>query len=107
MVQLRDNVLRDEFSAKRRDVIWRRVQAIVERNANVRSSVREGRAGEISRVWEWIGIVPSLEDTWSGGRRESGRKWNDYRPEYHGAPEGSAGPLVVEQRRWDEGRPIY
>ena len=107
MVQLRDDVLRDEFSAKRRDGIWKRVQAIVERNANVRSSVREGRAGEISRVWEWIGSMPALEDTWSGGRRESGRKWDDSRPEYARTADQGTSPVGIEPRKWDEGRPLY
>ena len=109
--RLRDDVLRAEFSAKRREDIWRRVTAVVEVNANVRSSVREDANGEVSRVWEWIGSLP-IEDEWSD-RRRSGR--------YSLLPEGAdtagrSGPAPVEGgrgkegadvRRWDEGRPIY
>lgn len=55
---LRDDVLRDEFSAKRREQLWKRVQGKVEGNANVRSAVRESRTGDVGRVWEWVGAVP-------------------------------------------------
>lgn len=113
--QLRDDILRDEFSAKRRERIWKQVKAVVEMNANVRASVREGRGGEISRVWEWIGSLGVLgEEAWSGGRK-SGTGRVSY---------GSSGVVdngivgssptqarargeMVEQRKWDEGRPIY
>ena len=59
--QLRDDVLREEFDLKRRESMWKRVRAVVESNANVRASVREGRGGEVSRVWEWIGHLGLLE----------------------------------------------
>jgi hypothetical protein len=105
--QLRDDVLRDEFSAKSREHLWKKVKAVVELNANVRASVREGRGGEISRVWEWIGSVGALEDGWASGRRGSGR--------YSlGAAVGSSPTDGVEARQeithrgtWDEGHPIY
>ncbi|KAI9673874.1 MAG: inner nuclear membrane protein enriched at telomere/subtelomere region [Caeruleum heppii] len=71
--QLRDDVLRDEFSPKRREQLWKRVQQVVEMNANVRASVKETRGGDVSRVWEWIGSVGRVEDGWSGTRRDSGR----------------------------------
>jgi hypothetical protein len=100
---MRDDVLRDEFSAKRREAIWKRVKDVVEMNANIRPSVREGRAGEISRVWEWIGSVGNLEDVWSGGRRESGR----YSMGPIGTQDGRLSPKPEEPRKWDEGRPIY
>lgn len=113
--QLRDDVLRDEFSAKRREGIWKQVKAVVEMNANVRASVREGRGGEISRVWEWIGSLGVLgEEAWSGGRKSGGN-----RPSYgfggvvdngivgsNSAGGGTKGEMI-EQRKWDEGRPIY
>ncbi|KAI9886375.1 MAG: hypothetical protein M1823_001829 [Watsoniomyces obsoletus] len=109
--QLRDDVLRDEFSARRRKELWRPVEKVVEMNANVRASVRENRGGEVSRVWEWIGSVGNLEDGSSGGaRRQSGRFSLG-----SVAPESSPTPPVysVESsrpdtaRRWDEGRPVF
>lgn len=115
--QLRDDVLRDEFSAKRRERLWKRVKAVVEMNANVRASVREGRGGDVSRVWEWIGSVGFIEDAWgvAGGRRDSSRLSLGV-----GGAVGGSSPVVVgegsgneggrremEQRRWDEGRPVY
>ena len=105
--QMRDDVLRDEFSAKRREAIWKRVKTVVEANANVRPSVREGRAGEVSRVWEWIGSVGLMEDAWSGERRKGGRY--SYSP--LATPDGIATSEgkgdVVEQRKWDEGHPMF
>jgi hypothetical protein len=105
---MRDDVLRDEFSATRRLAIWKRVEAIVGANANVRTVQKEDRAGDYSRVWEWIGSIKALEDQFSAGRRESGRY--------------SIGPIATDDRRsispvkdedgaggrrWDEGRPVY
>ncbi|KAI9889347.1 MAG: inner nuclear membrane protein enriched at telomere/subtelomere region [Vezdaea aestivalis] len=60
--QMRDDVLRDEFSFGKRDQVWRKVQAVVEMNSNVRASVREMANGEVSRVWEWIGLIRSVEE---------------------------------------------
>ncbi|KAF2154946.1 hypothetical protein K461DRAFT_311302 [Myriangium duriaei CBS 260.36] len=71
MVALRDDVLREEFSAARRGKLWEVVKGLVEGNANVRSMVREGRTGEVSRVWEWIGAVQRIESP--EGRRSSTR----------------------------------
>ena len=106
--QLRDDVLRDEFSARRREKLWDRVAVVVERNANVRASVRESRGGEVSRVWEWIGSLGLLGDG-SGGRRESGRiSWGGM-----ATPDGVQNKTsdgrdeIMELRKWDEGRPIY
>lgn len=76
MAQLRDDVLRDEFSASRRKKLWEKVQKKVEGNANVRPMVREGRTGDVGRVWEWVGAVGMLESPQSvetGNRRKSGR----------------------------------
>ena len=103
--QLRDDVLRDEFSDRRRESVWTRVRAVVERNANVRASVREGRGGDVSRVWEWIGTVSLLEDaTWSGG----GKKRVSFVPDVGVSPiEVEDGRQTIEKRKWDEGRPVY
>ena len=111
--QMRDYVLRDEFSATKREEIWKRVRPVVEANSNVRSSVKEGRAGEISRMWEWIGALPELEDGgWTAGR-ENGR----YSLGGNGTPGRIPSPAVVPvstemvekqgQRHWNEGWPIY
>lgn len=74
VAQLRDDVLRDEFSASRRTKLWEKVQKKVEGNANVRPMVREGRSGDVGRVWEWVGAVGYLESPEGGhSRRKSGR----------------------------------
>lgn len=57
MVALRDDVLREEFNASERARLWEVVKGLVEGNANVRSMVREGRTGDVSRVWEWVGSL--------------------------------------------------
>ena len=110
--QLRDDVLRDEFSDQRRESMWKRVRAVVERNANVRASVREGRGGDVSRVWEWIGSVGLLENggAWSSGAE----KRVTFRSGVEGTPDNRAIPMeveegggMVEKRQWNEGRPIY
>ena len=103
--QLRDDVLRDEFSDRRRESMWTRVRAVVERNANVRASVREGRGGDVSRVWEWVGSVNLLEDaTWSGG----GQNRMSIVPDVGAsAIRVEDGRKIIERRKWDEGRPVY
>ena len=107
--QMRDDVLRDEFSASRRESIWKRVKAIVETNTNVRPSVKESRSGEVSRVWEWIGNVGFLDDSLPGDRRRSGRY--SLGPivtlDERASPEKEGNGEMVQQRKWDEGRPIY
>jgi hypothetical protein len=101
--QLRDDVLRDEHSIRKREALWQMVKKVVEMNANVRSSQREDRNGEISRVWEWIGAVGAIE----GGRRKSGRvSWGAYGEASSPVSGSDAGPEVVQQK-WQEGRPIY
>ncbi|KAF2791854.1 hypothetical protein K505DRAFT_326558 [Melanomma pulvis-pyrius CBS 109.77] len=108
MTQLRDDVLRTEFSASKRQQLWEKVQKKVEHNSNVRAAVREGRSGDVARMWEWIGPVQLIEDGQSGGRRrESGR--------YSlGSAMGSSPPEVaswemkeLKGAAWDESRPIY
>ena len=110
--QLRDDVLRDEFSAARRENLWRRVKAVVEMNANVRAGVKEGRSGEVSRVWEWIGAVPALDDVYDRGvgrnRLSYGTPGGQLRGESR-SPQRFDGEEVGERehRRWDEGRAVY
>lgn len=100
MAQLRDDILRDEFSAKRRQKLWQRVQKKVEQNSNVRPSVRETRTGDVSRVWEWVGAVGAIEG--GGVKKEQGREMlTDSPHEPQIKEEGK------EKKHWDEGRPIY
>lgn len=106
--QLRDDVLRDEHSISKREALWARVRKIVEMNANIRSSQREGRSGEISRVWEWIGAVGPIESPdGDRGRRKSGRvSWGTYGDASSPVSGTDAGPESV-QAKWEESRPIY
>lgn len=103
--QLRDDVLRSELRGSRREELWKRVRGVVEGNANVRAAVREGRGGEVSRVWEWIGGIGSVD----GMRRESGRVRFSLSPADKGGEEQlqEGEKARRESRKWDEGRPIY
>ena len=98
--QLRDDVLRDEHSIKKREALWSKVRHVVEMNANVRSSQRESRSGEISRVWEWIGALEDGEGKIR--RRKSGRvSWGTYDENSSPVSGDDGGP------KWQESRPIY
>ena len=55
VTQMRDSVLRDEFSSARRQRVWRNVEKLVEQNANVRTKVGSLGSGDIGRGWRWIG----------------------------------------------------
>lgn len=113
--QLRDDVLRFELQGKRREELWRRVSRFVEGNANVRAAIREGRSGDVSRVWEWIGGINAISEPDQNRRRESARfsipspsgniAMGPQTPKDEGNPEPLSSPR--ENRRWDEGRPIY
>ncbi|MCJ1281764.1 inner nuclear membrane protein enriched at telomere/subtelomere region [Xylographa opegraphella] len=92
--QMRDDVLRDEFSIQRRDAIWNKVRAVVETNANVRASVREGRLGEVSRVWEWIGSIMAQEE-----RLDAERRGNDWRAGDAAARYGYGHDTATERER--------
>jgi len=121
MVALRDDVLREEFSAKERTRLWEVVKRLVEGNANVRSMVREGRTGEVSRVWEWIGAVQRIESPESG--RRSSKRFSLGGPgRVAGTPDGrlldasgaedvteEATPEMkqVSRSRWSEGGGAY
>ncbi|KAH9828024.1 Inner nuclear membrane protein SRC1 [Teratosphaeria destructans] len=96
VAQLRDDVLRAELSAGRRARLWERVRAKVEANSNVRSLVREGKSGDVGRVWEWVGAVGGTperggrrvgfagvkKEAGEGGREEGGRRWEEGRAYY-------------------------
>jgi hypothetical protein len=71
--QLRDDVLRDEFSASRRAKLWKRVEKKVEENSNVRTKVGTLDSGDVGRGWKWIGAIRALEDGGTGSRRGSAR----------------------------------
>ncbi|KAF2743882.1 hypothetical protein M011DRAFT_409687 [Sporormia fimetaria CBS 119925] len=73
MTQLRDDVLRNEFSHSKRQQLWARVQKKVEHNANVRAAVKENHSGDVARMWEWVGPIRLLEEGRSSALRESGR----------------------------------
>jgi hypothetical protein len=103
--QLRDDVLREEHSLRKREALWNKVKKVVEMNANVRSSQRESRSGEISRVWEWIGAVGGIES--GERRRKSGRvSWGVYDDKSSPVSGNDGGPEMV-QNKWQEPRPIY
>ena len=111
MAQLRDDVLRDEFSASRRTKLWEKVQKKVESNSNVRPMVREGRTGDVGRVWEWIGAVGAIDNTPYSDRRKSG----GFRDSLGGiAGEKFLEPGSVEQKnedrslgKWEEKQAYY
>jgi hypothetical protein len=104
MAQLRDDVLRNEFSTRRRQQLWTRVQKKVEHNANVRAAVRENHSGDVARMWEWVGPVQMLEDARSSSRRESGQ----YRyPAVENTPLNRASRENLQVSKYDEGHPIY
>jgi hypothetical protein len=102
MTQLRDDVLRTEFNASRRQKLWTRVQAKVEKNSNIRAGVRTTASGDVARMWEWVGPVKRIDDGRSPEKRESGRFSLGM-----GSSPPSASPATKEVQKWEEGRPIY
>lgn len=107
--QLRDDVLRSELRGSRREELWKRVRGVVESNANVRAAVREGRGGDVARVWEWIG---GLGNHLGGVRRESGRVRFSLSPGEEILPDDKDDERILarsprESRKWGEGRPVY
>ena len=115
MAQLRDDVLRNEFSATRRRKLWDKVQKKVEANTNVRPMVREGRTGDVGRVWEWIGSVGMLESppTSSGGRghekrRSTGRvSFADEDRMVEPKDRSSDRSALSNMSKWEESKPYY
>lgn len=102
MAQLRDDVLRNEFSSARRQKLWERVQKKVEFNSNVRAAVRTTNTGDVARMWEWVGPVKLLEDGRSSVKRESGR----FSLGMGSSPPSALGEMN-EVQKWDEGHPIF
>ncbi|OJD37187.1 60s ribosomal protein l44 [Diplodia corticola] len=102
MAQLRDDILRDEFSAKRRQKLWERVQRKVEQNSNVRPSVRETRTGDVSRVWEWVGAVGAIEN--GDVKQEQGRlsMGSNNAALTHSPPEPQVKEEMKERKAWEE-----
>lgn len=100
MAQLRDDVLRNEFSSSRRQKLWERVQKKVEFNSNVRAAVRTANSGDVARMWEWIGPTHLIEDARSSGKRESGRFSIENTPP-------TASKAMTEKKSWNESHPIY
>ncbi|KAL4922878.1 Man1-Src1p-C-terminal domain-containing protein [Aspergillus aurantiobrunneus] len=106
--QLRDDVLRSELRGNRREEIWKRVRNVVEDNANIRAAVREGRGGDVARVWEWVGGIGGV-----GRQIEDGDKVHVSpvpSSEDHSPRESDLLPTRSQKetvRKWDEGRPIY
>lgn len=104
--QLRDDVLRDMLQGSRREKLWKRVRTIVEGNANVRASVREGRGGDVSRVWEWIGGIGGVGGELDGNRRDSSKvHFSTPTPAGIKTEQRSAGKSDIKPL--NEGRPIY
>lgn len=114
MAQLRDDVLRDEFSASRRKKLWEKVQRKVEANSNVRPMVREGRTGDVGRVWEWIGAVGALESPYADSKVDR-RKSGGFRDSLGGIAgekfiEPASPEVKTEGRslsKWEEGKKAY
>ncbi|GAB7346621.1 hypothetical protein MBLNU459_g1759t1 [Dothideomycetes sp. NU459] len=116
MVALRDDVLREEFRTKERTRLWDVVKGLVEGNANVRTMVREGRTGEVSRVWEWIGAVHRIEAGASSSRRQSGAvgriagspgRMIDLKADGESLDESSFVASANGKGKWEEGRTYY
>lgn len=105
MNQLRDDVLRDEFSASRRAKLWEKVQKKVEQNSNIRPAVREGRHGDVSRCWEWIGAVQAIEDGGSG--RKSGGRESLGLPYPSPSTSEGHGKEMAQVKKWEEPRPYF
>lgn len=58
---LRDAALAGETSQKRREMLWKQVQRVIESNSNIRVRQLEVH-GEIMKVWEWIGPSSSSSE---------------------------------------------
>ncbi|KAL4810891.1 Man1-Src1p-C-terminal domain-containing protein [Aspergillus unguis] len=112
--QLRDDVLRSELRGKRREELWKRVGNIVEGNANIRAGVREGRGGDLWRVWEWVGGIGGVGRQIEGGSPD--KPLGNFSPSpviENGSAAATGSELTSAKgqseiaRKWDEGRPIY
>ena len=79
--------------------MWEKVQKKVEQNSNVRPMVREGRTGEVSRVWEWIGALGVAESSLSDQMVLSASEQDNEKTQLE--------VKVKSSPVWDEHRPIY
>lgn len=102
--QLRDDILREEFSANRRRQLWRRVQKKVEQNSNIRSTNRVGRSGEMSKAWEWIGAIGAISNsnTPSGAIADVDRSDAQLSTTRRGS-----GDAIRYTANWEESRPMF
>ena len=123
--QLRDDILRNVLVRGERERVWKEVKGYVEGNANVRVATREeGRTGEWSRVWEWIGPMTFVNNGFEGRASGGGGAIGNGSPNVDAIElgdvdgnEGSGKALrdggadrrgeMIENRKWDEGRAIY
>jgi Man1-Src1p-C-terminal domain len=103
VTQMRDSVLRDEFSSVRRQRVWRNVEKLVEQNSNVRTKVGSLGSGDIGRGWRWIGS----ERPAGSGRRSSmySRGFEDSSPGMEeangvGVTPSARGSEMSDFRRW-------
>lgn len=89
-LHLRDALLADVHSSVRRQEIWDKVQAVVERNANVRASSQEVR-GELYRVWEWVGpsgvLMGQQHGAGSAGKASGVSVHSHYNLRHHNHPD--------------------
>lgn len=113
MAQLRDDVLRTEWSTWNKKKLWDEVQKKVEKNANVRPMVREGRSGDVGRVWEWVGAVSMIESpeaadwTGEGRRRKSGRVSFGGERWIEPSDVEQSGSEMSEIKKWEDGGKHY
>jgi hypothetical protein len=118
VTQLRDDVLRNEFSSSRRKALWRHVEKLVEQNSNVRTKVGTLDTGDVGRGWRWTGAVRSVEDSAerpsTGSRRGSSRysmpQALSSSPPMAQIGKGANGEARPKEefRRWDSGsRPAF
>lgn len=109
VTQLRDDVLRDEYSASRRKKLWKRVEQVVEMNSNVRTKVGALDSGDVGRGWKWIGAIRAVDESAASSRRSSERYSLPYQFGSSSMMEVDNSQPAIEHNpgRWDEGRPAY
>lgn len=119
VTQLRDDVLRQEFSSSRRKALWQHVEKLVEQNSNIRTKVGTLDTGDVGRGWRWTGAVRSIESSverpsTSNGRIVAGRysmpQAVSSSPPMAETGQGVNGDAYPKEefRRWDSGsRPAF
>lgn len=71
-MHLRDLILQDEHSTKTRQRVWKKVERVVEGNANVRATMEELN-GDETRAWQWTGGITSVSPRrvqWTGSTKD-------------------------------------